>query len=391
MVEAAIMGWAVRVAPGVRVALTPRGVRTSVGPRGARVHFGAGRPTISTGAGPVTLWTGVRRSSRRRPTRSVAVHERQLRAAGRVAQLHEAQALEAAFSEHFVRVHLQQFPPAQPPVVPPPQPVNEEALRAAHEKRALDGVSWFKRSQRRVARERAHLQAAAEAATKRQAAQAEHDREQAQADEQWQRLLANDQQTVVATLEAAFEHSQMPAAALACDGAHATVLVRFPPVEGVVPAQRAAVTPTGRPTVRARTKGESNRLYAAAVLSHSLAVGREALAACPRLDDATIIVVTGGEDATSPVAAISAIRIDRGTLERIDWSAQPDAATAALGFERLMLLKGQAAELSPLSLVDEDALRDVVQQVAQHLGVPVDPRCEQPLRPGQVQHLAPAG
>ena len=69
LVEAAIMGWAVRVAPGVRVALTPRGVRTSVGPRGARIHFGAGRPTISTGSGPVTLWTGVGHSSRRpRPT-----------------------------------------------------------------------------------------------------------------------------------------------------------------------------------------------------------------------------------------------------------------------------------------------------------------------------------
>ena len=48
------------------------------------------------------------------------------------------------------------------------------------------------------------------------------------------------------------------------------------------------------------------------------------------------------------------MRIDRRTLERIDWSAQPDAATVALRFERLMLLKRQAAEVSPLSLVDEE-------------------------------------
>lgn len=321
----------------------------------------------------------------------MAVHERQLRSASRLQQLQDVQSLENAFSGDFLRAHLQSFPPAQAPVVPPPQPVDEEALRGAHEKQALEGISWFKRSERREARERARQEAAAAAARQRQAAQAAHDREQAQADEQWQQLLANDPETVVATLEAAFEHSQMPAAPLDCQAAHATVLVRFPPVERVVPAQQAAVTPTGRPTVKARTKSETNRLYAAAVLSHSLAAGRETLAACPALEEATILVVTGGEDATSPLTPISAMRIERATLERIDWSTQPDAGTLALRFERLMLLKGQAAEVSPLSLVDEEAARHVVQEVAQHLGVPVDPRCDQPLRPGQVQHFPPTG
>ncbi len=88
------MGWAVRVAPGVRVALTPRGIRTSVGPRGARIHFGAGRPTVSTGAGPLTLWTGVGQSRRRpRPARSLTAHERQVRAAGRLKQYQDVRAL----------------------------------------------------------------------------------------------------------------------------------------------------------------------------------------------------------------------------------------------------------------------------------------------------------
>jgi hypothetical protein len=305
-------------------------------------------------------------------------------------QLQDVQSLEAVFSEHFLRVHLQEFPPAQAPVVPPPHPVDEVALRTAYEKQALQAISWFKRSQRREARAHARQQATEEAARQTEAAKSEHDREQAQADEQWHKLMANDPETVIATLETAFEHSQMPAAPLDCARAHATVLVRFPPVKGVVPAQQAALTPTGRPTVKARTKSEINRLYAAAVLSHSLAAGREALAACPRLDEATILLVAGGEDATSPLAPISAIRIERPTLERIDWSSQPDAATVALGFERLMLLKGQAAEVSPLSLVGEEAVRHVVQEVAQHLGVPVDPRCDQPLRPGQIQHFAPA-
>jgi hypothetical protein len=318
------------------------------------------------------------------------VHEREVRAATRLQQFQDVQSLDDAFSKHFLRAHLQEFPPAQPPVVSAPQAVDEGALRGAYEQEALHGISWFKRSERREARQRASERAAEEAARRTEAAQAEHDREQAQADGQWQKLLRNDPETVIATLEATFEHRQMPAAPLDCAGAHVTVLVRFPPVEGVVPAQQVAVTPTGRPTAKTRTKSETNRLYAAAVLSHSLAAGRETIAACPALDEASILVVTGGGDATSPLAAISAMRINGPTLKRIDWSAQPDAATVALRFERMMLLKGQAAELSPLSLADEESLRRVVQEVAQHLGVPVDPRSDQPLRSGQIQQFAPA-
>lgn len=56
-----------------------------------------------------------------------------------------------------------------------------------------------------------------------------------------------------------------------------------------------------------------------------------------------------------------------------------------------MLLKGQAAEVSPLSLADEEPIRRVVEEVARHLGVPVDPRCGQAIRPGQVQHFGPGG
>jgi hypothetical protein len=36
-------------------------------------------------------------------------------------------------------------------------------------------------------------------------------------------------------------------------------------------------------------------------------------------------------------------------------------------------------------------MRQVVQEIAGHLGVPVDPRCDQPLRAGQTQHFAATG
>ena len=54
-----------------------------------------------------------------------------------------------------------------------------------------------------------------------------------------------------------------------------------------------------------------------------------------------------------------------------------------------MLMKGQASELSPLSVVDKEPLHHLLDRVAEQLGVPVDPRCKAPLAPGQVQHFAP--
>jgi hypothetical protein len=317
------------------------------------------------------------------------VHEREVRAAARSRQLADAQRLDGAFSEEFLWAHLRDPPQAARPVVPEPAAVDEQAIERQYADEALRGVSWFKSAQRGRAREQARQQATSEAARQTQERQTQHDREQQLADDQWQKLLDNDPETVIATLEDTFEHDQIPAAGLDCTDQHATVLLRFPPTAGVVPAQEPALTPTGRPTMRERTQTQVIQLYATAVLSHSLAAGREALAACPGLREASVIVVTGGQDAASPVAPLAGMRIDRPTVERIDWSQRTDAAKVALSFERLLLIKGQTHELQPLSLVDQPEVRRVVDQVAQHLGVPVDDRCDTPLKAGQVQHFAP--
>jgi hypothetical protein len=385
------MGWAVRIAPGVRVALTPRGVRTSVGPRGARVHFGAGRPTISTGAGAVTLWTPVGRSATgHTPTRSVAAHERAVRAAARQRQHTDAVEQERAFAEEFLRAHTLPVSAAQPPVVPEPAAVDVRALEHERIEQALAPIAFFHHHERSRARERARAQAAAEAERRTAQAQADHQAEQRRADQQWQALCANEPATVIATLEASFEHLQLPAAPLDCTDAHVTVALRFPEAEGVVPARRPQLTPTGRPTSRPRSKSELAHLYFEAVLSHALLTGRLALAACPGLAQASVIVFRGGGSATAPICPICVIVLDRPTVQRIDWGAAGDAGTVALSFERLALLTGQAAELSPLSLDGEPELRSVLQELADQLGAPLDPRCLQPLRSGQRQHFKAA-
>jgi hypothetical protein len=310
-------------------------------------------------------------------------------AAARDQRFTDAQAADRSFTDHFLTVHLHDFPPAQPPVVPPPDAIDEQALDRQFEHEAVKDVAWFRRTERREARARARQRATVEAARQTTERQAELERQQQEADQQWGKLNDNDPATVIGTLEAAFEHLQMAVAPLDCSGRHVTLLIRFPPVEGVVPSGTPSLTPSGRPTVKRRTKSETNQAYARAIFSHALAAGREALASCPCLNDASVIAVAGGENAASPLAPLAAVRIDRPTADASDWPQSPDAAVAALRFERLMLIKGQAGELAPLSLVDQPELRRVVELVAEHLGVPVDPRCGNRLREGQVQQFVP--
>lgn len=135
------MGFSFKVAPGVRIRASSRGIRTSVRTRAARVHIGAGRTGFSSGAGPVSFYTslgGGRRSGGRSGSRppSMASYQRQLAAAQKA---EEAQRLAAAFQE-ILNVHRTEFPPAVPPVAPPPSLPDARAVRRRHERDALAGI-----------------------------------------------------------------------------------------------------------------------------------------------------------------------------------------------------------------------------------------------------------
>src|SRR4051794_40973512 len=146
------MGFGMRLMPGVRVSVSGRGVRTSLGPRAARIHVGAGRPGVSTGAGPFTSWTslgGSRRSSGGSRAPSMAAYERQLRAAERQAELEHWAELQKQLVA-LATVHQERFAPAQRPVVPPPEAVPYAVILQRHEQHQLQGISVFKRAERKA-------------------------------------------------------------------------------------------------------------------------------------------------------------------------------------------------------------------------------------------------
>jgi HEAT repeat protein len=304
-----------------------------------------------------------------------------------------------------------------PPVAPAAEPVALDALRAEEEKRALQGIGMFKRSARKNAKaqaavaarrradelsaERAHgveteqrrldglwatlqsEEADARAAVDREAerltaaAQAERDSEQAALDEGWQRLVDNDPAVVISALEAAFADNGAPATPIDCDSetATATVTMLFGHPD-LVPERTPALTPSGKPTLRKRTKSDRNDLYLNALASNVLATVKEGFAVAPGLRAIQALVVrrdpiaTGGDQ----LVAVYAATFTREMLGAIDWNNIKPANLLDAPANWLLTLKGQADEVVPLDLRDEPDLQSVLEQLAEILSIP-------PLRP----------
>lgn len=368
------LGVSFKIAPGVRVRASSRGVRTSIGPRAARIHVGAGRTTFSTGAGPITVYTGGGRrrsgTSRAGTTRrtagvSLAALEREARAAERAEQIASVARIEAA----LVTLHQEEFPAASRQVVPEPPPVDVTSILAARKKEGLEGVSWFARSARRAAKERAAELADSDARAAMARQQKEHASAQDAADAAWHDLCAHKPDVVMAVLEAAFEDNQSPAACVDVDGdgevRYATVVVLFGTPD-MVPENRPAVTPGGKPTLRKRSKTDRNALYAAALGSTVLATVKEGLAVAPSVDEIRVMVARRDPNAAVPSAYLSMIyaaRFPRPFAEALPWSRLDPAEVLLRAPDALMERKGAARAIVALDLDLQPDLAGVLQQV----------------------------
>ncbi|CAN5562353.1 hypothetical protein BH20ACT23_BH20ACT23_30240 [soil metagenome] len=299
------MGFSVRVAKGVRISASSRGIRTSLGPRATRLHVGGGRPGISTGVGRYTYWTGLGGSkgpSKASPRTSVATHQTQLRAAERLEEIDRVRALEAT----IVSRHKEHFAPAQRPIAPEPEPVDTATIHRRARAQELSGVGFFRFSERRASKSRAKEIADGEIGKERAKRVARKKRLQVDLDEEWNKLNANDPETVMNTLEAAFEDNQDPAAPINCEEDSASVVILYPP-QDFVPDKKPARTPTGKPILKRRNKTETSDLYARALASTTLATVKEAFAVAPGLERITIVVARKDPRAEDPEDYMAAI------------------------------------------------------------------------------------
>jgi len=292
------LSFSVKLAPGVRVRASSRGIRTSIGPRAARVHVGGGRTAFSTGFGPVTLSTsagGRGRAPARRP--SAASYHRQLRASpAAVAKAQEAQRLAGVFQE-LLAVHRAEFPVAQRPIAPPPADADVAAIHRRYEEAATAGLGLFQRAAKAQARAVAAQRAEAEIHALRLQGVRAQISYQEQLDAWWRSLLANEPDTVMAALAAAFEDNDATAAPIGVDGDEVALVVLAPP-EDVVPERMPGTTAAGNLSLRKLAKGERSALYTAVVMGHVVVTVKEALAVAPGLQSVRVIALrSAGIDA----------------------------------------------------------------------------------------------
>lgn len=331
------IGFGFRVMPGVRVRVSSRGVRTSVGPRAARVHVGGGRTTVSSGVGPVTVWANGGRRSGSSTRRSHGPTAAQLqRQATAIARAQAAEDKLARIRElidlqrELVSAHREQFSDCVRPVVDPPTWVRPDQYRPQAEQRHLEGLGRFDRAGREAARRNAAIEAEQSAASYNSHLRYEHDALQAQADRWWAALTANDEATVIATVNAAFADNASAAAALSVDNAALTVLMIQPTAEELGD-QKATLTPGGKPTIARMTKTEQRQLWTACTLSRAIATVAQAFSVAPGIERVNIAVVSPQSAMATTYNLIVAGEAQRGLIRGAQWPSQIGPSDLARG------------------------------------------------------------
>jgi len=289
------------------------------------------------------------------------------------------------------------------PVAPPAEPVDRYELMREHRRRARTGIPlWRIREQIQAARkaDREAEQAAdieagqreedrqaeqsrldilwadllairsrvdgelkARVAAERARRVAEREARQALLDEEWRRLQANDPTATLRALEEAFADNEAPAAAINCDGATTTVVMQFTSPESIVPERKPARTPTGKRTLKKRTKTEVNALYLQAMASNVLATVKETFAVAPGTDTVQLAVIryeTTGK-AAGTWSALYVGEFDRRTFADIKTSDPARSLESAAEFE--LTRKGKTETVSPLDLKARDDLAALLAEV----------------------------
>jgi hypothetical protein len=279
-----------------------------------------------------------------------------------------------------------------------PEPVDRYELMREHRRRERSGIPIFRVAERiraaRRADDAAELEAFAEAARRHEAQQQEqrrlhslwaelqaargkvaerlpievkaeeerraeeHAGEQAKLDADWAKLQGNDPIVTIPALEQAFADNESPATPVGCDGGRTTVLMRFPPPEAIVPERKPARTPTGKRTLKKRTKTESNALYLEALGSNVLATVKEALAVAPGTDAVWMLVVRreAGAKHAGELEPIYSGEFPRAQYEGASGSRSPRSALISAS-QVLLNLKGRTEEVSAVDLSDRPDLQ----------------------------------
>ena len=267
--------------------------------------------------------------------------------------------------------HLNEPTSARRRQAPAPEAVDIRPLVAEHNAVALDGVGRFSFYERRVARELARATAQHQAELERDRRAREHAAEQARLDEQWERLNANDPDAVLTAVGSGLAGTT--ARAIAAEDDYVLVALVIEEPEALVPERKEDYTPTGKLSVKKRSKTERNEFYADALASASVAAARRAFAAAPGIEHVDLVVV---RKERSGLRGREFVALYAGGFTR-ELTAQvrsADALAIVLRAEGAMFeVKGRTDEVAALDLSDAPEAQEVLEQVGRALGAAAKP------------------
>lgn len=267
------------------------------------------------------------------------------------------------------QVHREEFEPAQKPAPAEPEPVDPREVKARLEAEAVEGIGTLKFSERRAAKKAARERLDEETVAEEQRRAEQAAETQRAWDEFWAKLLANDADAVLPALEQAFEDNEAPAAAVSCRDGRVDVVMRWSQLDDVVSERKAAVTPTGKPTIKKRSKSDRYELYLETLCSHALVTAKETFAVAPKIEEVGLAVVRATTDPARRDDVVEPVLlgvVSREGFERIHWDSI-NATAALLGSaEGKVGLKGKGASkaLYGLDLSDDQNEREFIAQVA---------------------------
>jgi hypothetical protein len=347
-----MVGFRVGIARGVAIRPSTRGIGVDVGPRGPAGPDGDGRVVHPSAFGPLTVYRPTRRKLAEIVVEGEHGFEGELR---RLRREDEAASI-ARHEDELVHAHLRDPPSTRPA----PAPVEPDATPREDRRRARRRAWPLRWRDRGLARRRAKARAKVDARTADAREAAQRRARQAELDAAREALAGNRPQSVLRTLEAAFAHTGVPAAAIDCDQDRVTVLVLAPAPEDI--ADRAPDrTPTGRPKLeRRRTQAERDRLYATAVASRVLAGARIAFATTPGVRRAALVALRLAPQRTADVLFLGTLGRER--LDEVHWAAIDPVELLATAADAPLASDGDGA-LRPLDLAGEPELAAVVADV----------------------------
>lgn len=273
---------------------------------------------------------------------------------GRVAEIEEC-ALDNAALKAVMELHRDPGQAATRPIAAAPEAVDQAALLKRHRKEAVKGLRLWKLTERREARDAAAIAAEQDALDEKRRRQRSHDRQQAELDASWKALREHDPSVVVRALSDSFDSSAYNLLDSAAGIASAKLFVDFPGIE-LVPDRSLGTTPTGRPTLRKRSKTTRNEMYADALASFVLAVARRAFNVLPGASTVSVVALRETEPSFEHpepgFMPIAHCEMNRRDLSALNEDADPVALFEYVGGR--LKQKGRTKEIVEIRFEDPE-------------------------------------